>query len=385
MREKPPRVLHLSLIARIHQGTGIFQQLLLEREAACELGIPWSTEIFAPHAPSMDALDLPNQAPRQLIADDEQSLFSRVRMNLKLRRAMYRWLTTKQSEYDIILLRYVMHDRRLAHFMRSGSSMTGLVHHACEVPELLGLDGLVGQGRAYAEALVGKRTVAQADVLLAVTSEIAQYELDRVSPLQIPVLIYPNGGRDTPNPVIDRRGEVPEFLFVASHFSPWQGLDLLLDSLHEYDKNVVVHLVGTMNEADASRAHSDPRIVVHGMVDTPAIRRIAEQCWAGISSLATERQGLRVACPLKVREYLAMGLPTLGAHFEELPSTFPFYARIRPQIASIVEKGREWRTTSRMEVANCATSVVSKKGILEKTYSELAILWAQRQEALTHG
>ncbi|HBE98352.1 MAG TPA: hypothetical protein DDW68_14385 [Verrucomicrobiales bacterium] len=269
--------------------------------------------------------------------------------------------------------------------MSARQGMVGLVHHSCEVPELLGLDGLVGRARGAAEAVVGRRTVREADVLLAVTSEIAEYELARVSPLPIPTLIYPNGGSDTPNPVIDRRGEVPELLFVASHFSPWQGLDLLLESLSSCDQNIVLHLVGSMNESDARRAESDSRIVVHGVADQEAIRRIAEPCWAGISSLATDRQGLRVACPLKVREYFSMGLPAVGSHLEELPLDFPFYARTPAHIGSIVERAREWRSISRSDVASFAMSVVSKKRILQETYNELMDLWLDRRGSLSHG
>ena len=54
-----PRVLHLSLVPRINQGSGILQQLLLERGAARSLGIPWSTELFAPHAERSSKKPLP--------------------------------------------------------------------------------------------------------------------------------------------------------------------------------------------------------------------------------------------------------------------------------------------------------------------------------------
>ena len=385
MSENLPRILHLSLIARTHQGSGIFHQLALEREAARALGIRWSAEVFAPHAPGIDGIDIPNRAPQWLESTNEQSLLSRTRMNVRLRRTLYRWLPTVENDYDIILVRYIVHDRRLSRFMRTHSPMMGLVHHACEVPELLGLDGLIGRARAAAEAVVGRRTVREADVLLAVTSEIAEYELARVSPLRIPTLIYPNGGSDISNPVIDRRSEVPELLFVASYFSPWQGLDLLLESLGKYDENLVLHLVGTMSDSDARRAKSDSRIAVHGIADQEAIRRIAEPCWAGISSLATERQGLHVACPLKVREYFSMGLPAVGSHVEELPPDFPFYAQTSPDIGSIVEKAGKWRSISRSDIASYATSVVSKKRILQETYNELTDLWLDRQGSLSHG
>ena len=380
-----PRVLHVSLVPGIHQGAGILHQLRLEREAALSLNLSWDTVLFAPQSPIIDALDVPNPAPRELTAADGTSLRSRAQTNLRVKRSFYSWLEAVESKYDILLLRYSVHDRRLAKFMSARQGMVGLVHHSCEVPELLGLDGLVGRARGAAEAVVGRRTVREADVLLAVTSEIAEYELARVSPLPIPTLIYPNGGSDTPNPVIDRRGEVPELLFVASHFSPWQGLDLLLESLSSCDQNIVLHLVGSMNESDARRAESDSRIVVHGVADQEAIRRIAEPCWAGISSLATDRQGLRVACPLKVREYFSMGLPAVGSHLEELPLDFPFYARTPAHIGSIVERAREWRSISRSDVASFAMSVVSKKRILQETYNELMDLWLDRRGSLSHG
>ena len=380
-----PRVLHVSLVPGIHQGVGILHQLRLEREAALSLNLSWDTVLFAPQWSIVDSPDVPNAAPRDLTAADETSLTSRVRTNLLVKRSFYSWLKAVEAKYDILLLRYSVHDRRLARFMSSRQNMVGLVHHSCEVPELLGLDGLVGKARGAAEAVVGRLTLRGADVLLAVTSEIAEYELARVSPLPIPTLIYPNGGSDTPNPVIDRRGEVPELLFVASHFSHWQGLDLLLESLDKYDQNVVLHLVGTISESDARRAKSDSRIVVHGVADQEAIRRFAEPCWAGISSLATERQGLRVACPLKVREYFSMGLPSVGSHLEELPPDFPFYARTTPDIESIVEKAREWRSISRSDIASYATTVVSKKRILQETYNELTDLWLNRQGSLSHG
>ncbi len=380
-----PRVLHVSLVPGIHQGVGILHQLRLEREAALSLNLSWDTVLFAPQSPIIDALDVPNPAPRDLTAADETSLTSRARTNLRVKRSFSSWLKAVEEKYDILLLRYSVHDRRLAKLMSARQGMVGLVHHSCEIPELLGLDGLVGRARGAAETVVGRRTVREADVLLAVTSEIAEYELARVSPLPIPTLIYPNGGTNTPNPVIDRRGEVPELLFVASRFSPWQGLDLLLESLGKYDQSIVLHLVGTMSESDARRAESDSRIVVHGVADQEAIRRIAEPCWAGISSLATERQGLRVACPLKVREYFSMGLPAVGSHLEELPPDFPFYARTTPDIGSIVEKAREWRSISRTEIASYATSVVSKKRILQQTYNELTDLWLDRQRSESHG
>ena len=121
-----PRVLHLSLVPTIRQGSGILQQLLLERGAAQSLGIPWSTELFAPHAPFIDATGVPNRAPEWLQSSSGSSLLARAKTSRQLRNTLYKWMSTVQNDYDVVLLRYITHDRRLASLMRRSPSMMGL-------------------------------------------------------------------------------------------------------------------------------------------------------------------------------------------------------------------------------------------------------------------
>ncbi len=46
------------------------------------------------------------------------------------------------------------------------------------------------------------------------------------------MVVYPNGilYSDGDDALVDRRGDRPEIIFVASYFFDWHGLDALFDS-----------------------------------------------------------------------------------------------------------------------------------------------------------
>lgn len=362
-------MLHASLVPRISQG--IATQLLLEKDAARSLGIPWDTALFAPRS-SLEPFPEPlNVGPVSLRQVDDGSMGRRITTNVRLRRAFYSWLADIESQYDVILLRYSVHDRAQARFIQRSRALVGLVHHSFEVDELRTLDGLVGKARAGLEERIGPRSLRDADLIVGVTQEIADHEVARAGDPRKASFVYPNGGSDTDTPVADRRSETPHLLFAASYFSTWQGLDLLLASLNVSDRDFVLHLVGEMSAQDAEVAGRDPRVVIHGPVTPDRMRLLAQTCWVGISSLAIERQGFTTACPLKVRDYLSMGLPAVGNHYEVFPEDFPFYVRRSPNISDILAAADGWRSVTRQEVAEQSHSHISKTLILDSFYDEL--------------
>ncbi len=369
MADTRPRVLHASLVPRISQG--IATQLLLEKQAARSLGIPWDTVLFAPRS-SLEPFPEPlNVGPVSVSQVDDGSMRRRIMTNVRLRRAFYSWLGDVEPQYDVILLRYSVHDREQARFIRDSRAFVGLVHHAFEVEELRTVDGMFGKMRAGLEARIGPRSIQQADLIVGVTKEIAEHEVSRVNDPRKATLVYPNGGPDT-SPIPDRRSDVPHLLFAASYFSTWQGLDLLLASLSESNRDFVLHLVGEMSTEDAEVARHDSRVVIHGSLTPDQMRVLAETCWVGVSSLAIERQGFTTACPLKVRDYLSMGLPAVGNHFEVFPDDFPFYVRCSPNISEILALADGWRMVTRSEVAEYSHPYISKTLILGSFYDELA-------------
>lgn len=376
MPETGPRVLHASLVPRISQG--IATQLVLERRAVQALGIPWETALFSPRSPLEPFPEPINMGPPDLRQASGGSMPDRVVTNIRLRRAFYSWLAARESEFDVILLRYSVHDRAQARFVQRSHAYTGLVHHAFEVDELRGLDGVTGRVRAGLESRIGPSSIRGADLIVGVTDEIAEHEVSRVDGLRTPVLVYPNGGPDAVEPVADERLATPHLLCASSYFSPWQGVDLLLDSLGSCPRDFVLHLAGELSSRDSVAAARDPRVVVHGSLTQAQMRDLAAVCWAGISSLAIERQGFRTACPLKVREYLSMGLPVVGNHDEVLPVDFPFYVKGGPDIASILGAADRWRSVPRSVVAEASLPLISKKAIVKDFYSDLARLVESR-------
>jgi hypothetical protein len=171
----------------------------------------------------------------------------------------------------------------------------------------------------------------------------------------------------------------PELLFMASEFSPWQGVDLLLDGLPRQRRPFTLHLVGDLATSDARTAAGDARVIVHGQLATEQIRAIAARCWLGISTLATDRKGFQVACPLKVREYLTMGLPVVGGHGEVLPDDFPYYRRVPADLTPVLDAAHQWRNLSRAQVADASIPLISKRTQVAATYDELSRLWRHSQ------
>ncbi|MEQ9423185.1 MAG: glycosyltransferase family 4 protein [Cyclobacteriaceae bacterium] len=97
----------------------------------------------------------------------------------------------------------------------------------------------------------------------------------------------------------------PRLLFVGSLEQPWQGLDHLLEmaSLTPQFDYIIV--------GNNSVNQSLPNVQFTGLLTGEEYKRILRSCNIGIGTLALYRKGIGEACPLKVREYLAYGLPII--------------------------------------------------------------------------
>jgi len=212
---------------------------------------------------------------------------------------------------------------------------------------------------------------------VGVANEIAEYEANRAGDGRRADFVYPNGSGWDLRPAADTRSAVPHLLFMASGNAPWHGVDLLLDSLRETDQDFRLHLVGSMDKVTIERARKDNRVQLHGSLIMKDVHALMGQCVAGLSSFGLARNGMRQACPLKVRDYLAVGLPVIGGHEEVFPNDFPFYAKTEPNFSQILEITQRFAGVSRQEVARTAIPLISKKEILRKFYNQLSLLSAE--------
>ena len=203
-------------------------------------------------------------------------------------------------------------------------------HHADEAAELRLLGGPWLRLRAAAEVRLASRLIGRLAGAIGVTEEI-RAGVARRSGLQRSQVIANGIAVDSITATGFRRfdGSSLELVWSCGRFWPWQGLDRLVDGLARSDPGlpVTVHLLGEAPKIPAN--HRRVTYVLHGLVDGSAADAIFARAHLALGTLALHRKGLREACPLKVREYLARGLPFLTAHEDpDVPATAPWACRL---------------------------------------------------------
>lgn len=98
----------------------------------------------------------------------------------------------------------------------------------------------------------------------------------------------------------------PNLLFLGFP-AFWHGVDKVVYLAHQFPE-WTFHIVG-FTESDLPNAPAN--MAFYGKLSFDNYINIAAQCHVGIGTLALHRKGMSEASPLKVREYLAMGLPTI--------------------------------------------------------------------------
>ncbi|NLV57986.1 MAG: glycosyltransferase family 4 protein [Clostridiales bacterium] len=120
-----------------------------------------------------------------------------------------------------------------------------------------------------------------------------------------------------PNP-----GNREVHLLAVASMAGWHGYDRLLRAMAEYQGPVKVyfHLAGSDGDGSLSRWKElaqemdlDDRAVFHGPLYGEELNRLVASCDVGVGSLGMFRFGLTNGMPLKLREYMARGLPFVYA------------------------------------------------------------------------
>ena len=120
---------------------------------------------------------------------------------------------------------------------------------------------------------------------------------------------------DVPNPPAPAN-ERPRLLFIGARGCPWHGTDKVVQ-LARQQPGWDFDLVGP---AASDMGNVPPNVTPHGMLDAVTYARLVAAADVGIGSLALHRNSLNEASPLKVREYLAAGLPVIAGYVD---SDFP--------------------------------------------------------------
>ncbi len=117
----------------------------------------------------------------------------------------------------------------------------------------------------------------------------------------------------------------PRLVFLGSPGQPWHGVDKVLAMARRFPQ-WHFDIIGP-RQRDFPAA--PPNAHFHGFLSVEAYRPLIAQADVAIGSLALHRVGIHEASPLKVREYLAWGLPVIiGYQDTDFPDPAPFLLQL---------------------------------------------------------
>jgi hypothetical protein len=99
----------------------------------------------------------------------------------------------------------------------------------------------------------------------------------------------------------------PALFFVGSPNQPWHGIEQLIE-FGISNPDIDIHIVGELIKV------SQPNLYFYGNLNRESYKTIATKCIAGVGTLNLALKSMEEASPLKVREYLALGLPVISRY-----------------------------------------------------------------------
>ncbi len=359
------RILHASFLRHFHES--IASQLTWENEAAEILNIDLDTVLVVSEYEAASLQEHAVLVPLKI----KRSRFKLLRW-VRERYAYAKWLTETSRNYDVVLVRWnVSNPFQLIAIMRMKAAVY-TVHHTFEGHEAR-LSESFGKLRSVLDRMIFQIVAQKVSGVIGVTQEIVSYEVDRARKPLVG-FVYPNGISCSDSTKLEGMLGIespPEIVFVATHFSAWQGLDLLLASVTSSKMVFVLHLVGNLSADQMKIAGADDRIICHGTLPREKLVAIYQRSDVGLSSFALARKGMKQATSLKVREYLSFGVPVYSGHQDIFPSSFPFYRIGPPDIDQVIEFSAENNGTSRAEIRALSEPYIDKSNIVDRLYKQL--------------
>lgn len=198
-------------------------------------------------------------------------------------------------------------------------------------------------GPYFNELLYGSRAVGFSRASVCVCRTVEEYIL-RNHP-QHPTLVLGNGidSEDiTMRTSFPALGSTVRMIFICGSPSNWTGADRLVQSLSKYEGQTIfeLHCVGRFAPKvrriaqGVAKPHS---VHFHGVKSRPEILEMTSKMHLGVGSLGQHRYSMWDASTLKVREYMAMGLPFLMGYQDiDTPSDYR-YSYVYPSDESLLD------------------------------------------------
>ena len=189
----------------------------------------------------------------------------------------------------------------------------------------------LGPAKQLYHRLTRTRLLSNVAGFVPVTNELAA----RFARFDHPTTVLANGVDLTAFPLLPVPSSTAplRLVFMGSPGTPWHGLDRI-GELAALLPAVLFDIIGYTvdnwrSEMSASLSSPPPNFVFHGNLARVAYEPLLRRATAALGTFGLYRKGMDEACPLKVREYLASGLPVIGAcHDTDIPDAADYYLRL---------------------------------------------------------
>jgi glycosyltransferase involved in cell wall biosynthesis len=141
------------------------------------------------------------------------------------------------------------------------------------------------------------------------TSELASW----LEEFKKPIAVIGDGiNLDQISPLPPANNSVPRLVCFASKPFPWIALDKIAD-LAKACPDIKIDIIG-LNKSEAGEHDLPENVIFHGFLSEDGYYKITQEADVAIGTLGLHRIGLQEMAPLKLREYLALGLPAIIAY-----------------------------------------------------------------------
>jgi len=183
----------------------------------------------------------------------------------------------------------------------------------------------------------GGKVLRHVDAVLGVTSEITNHELALIG-RDIPSFTLTNSIDVKQYPLKNHRepsDNTLRLLYVGSNTAEWHGLDRLLKGMADYcgDMRLELHLVGHVSGSIQRLTQFlkiESRVITHGYVTGKDLDSLFDHSELAIGTLGIHRKKLTHGSTLKVREYMARGIPFMISYTDDDLSPDLPYVLIAP-------------------------------------------------------
>ncbi len=263
----------------------------------------------------------------------KQSFFNKIYQRRQLDKALYDFIEREYADTDFFYIRNPGSTFLFTKLVKRFGKKIVIEHQSKELDEIKSLmkENVFGLKPSkflswfqysfwpfYNEVLFGHRINKKIRASIAVTNEIAQFQRQKGSKN---VFTITNGitvkNYSLRQPVEFKSELNLLFLKGSSGYSPWNGFDRLVDSIDHYYLNIEnkaeikLFVYGNHSEGEIPKRDY---IVEGGYLTGVELDTIFNQIHIGVSGIQVYLKNFKEATSLKIREYIARGLPFIYAY-----------------------------------------------------------------------